>query len=164
MLWAEYSANILDMVGDTASSKDGLIKIAETILIPEKELIFTASRSGGPGGQNVNKVSTRVTLRFDLSGTSALSEKERAKIRSRLPTRVNKEGILRVVCQKHRSQSQNRKVVLDRFVELLEGALEEKPPRVKTRVSGSEKRRRLEEKTRRSRVKQLRSRRVSFDE
>ena len=164
MPWAEYSANILDMAVDAASSKDGMIKIAETILIPEKELIFTASRSGGPGGQNVNKVSTRVTLRFDLRGTSALSEKERVKIHSRLPTRVNKEGILRVVCQKHRSQSQNRKGAIDRFVELLEGALEEKPPRVKTRVKAAEKRRRLEEKSRRSRVKQLRSRRVSLDE
>lgn len=141
-----------------------MIQVAGTIFIPERELSFTASRSSGPGGQNVNKVSTRVTLLFDLNGTSALTEAEKVRIRARLPTRVNKEGMLRVVCQRHRSQSQNRSAAVDRFVSLLESALEEKPPRIKTRISRSEKRRRLEEKVHRSRIKQLRSKRVSFEE
>jgi ribosome-associated protein len=141
-----------------------MIKFGEARSIPEKEIRFTASRSGGPGGQNVNKVSTRVTLFFDIIGTSALSEEEKLKIRERLPTRVSKEGILRVVCRRHRSQAKNRKAAVNRLVELLETALDEKAPRVKAKVSDSMKRRRLEEKARRSRMKQLRSKPVSIDD
>jgi ribosome-associated protein len=141
-----------------------MIRISEEISIPEKELTWTATRSSGPGGQNVNKVSTRVTLFFDLKKTRTLSEEQKQRIRERLATRINKNGVLRVVCQSHRTQVKNRDGAIKRFVELLESALEEEAPRFKTKVSASEKRRRLEEKARRSRIKQLRSKPVVLDE
>ena len=152
------------MLSETALGSERMIRIGDGISIPEGELRFTAARSSGPGGQNVNKVSTRVTLLFDLFGSSALTEEMKQKICERFPTRVNKEGVLRVVCQRHRSQAKNRKGAIARFVELIEAALEEKTPRVKTRVSRSVKRRRLEEKSQRSRLKELRSKPISVDE
>jgi len=152
------------MLSETALGSERMIPIGDGISIPEGELRFTAARSSGPGGQNVNKVSTRVTLLFDLFGSSALTEEMKEKIFERFPTRVNKEGVLRVVCQRHRSQAKNRKGAIARFVELIEAALEEKAPRFKTRVSRSAKRRRLEEKAQRSRLKELRSKPISVDE
>ena len=141
-----------------------VIEFGEDLRIPEQELKFTASRSSGPGGQNVNKVSTRVTLSFDISGTKALTEEQKQRICTRLANRVNKEGVLKIVCQRHRSQAKNRKAVLARFGELLTTALREETPRVKTRVSSAAKQRRLEDKVRRSHVKELRSKSVSIDE
>lgn len=141
-----------------------MIPVGEKISIPEKELRFVATRSSGPGGQNVNKVSTRVTLLFDLEATDVLSEEQKMKIRERLATRVNKEGVLRVVCQCYRSQAKNRSLAINRFVKLLETALEKKNPRLRTKIPESDKRRRRDEKARRSRIKQLRSKLVSGDE
>jgi ribosome-associated protein len=152
---------MLDTPIEMSPGRDEVIRVGEKIRIPETELRFTASRSSGPGGQNVNKVNTRVTLFFDINQTSALAEEEKLKVREFLATRVNKQGVLRVVCQRHRSQAKNRKGAIVRFAELLEDALREKAPRVKTRISASAKRRRLEEKTRRSRRTQDTSRCIS---
>src|SRR5262245_26618746 len=95
------------------------------LAIPEHEVTFTASRSSGPGGQNVNKVSSRVTLTFDVSASTALSQEQKRRIVVRLATRINKEGILRIVSQKTRSQELNRSDALDRFSDLLRNALTE---------------------------------------
>ena len=140
------------------------LEINDQISIPEKELRFVATRSSGPGGQNVNKVSTRVTLLFDIESSRALSEELKQRIRERLPTRVNKKGVLRVICQRHRTQAKNRKGAIARFIELIRFALEESSPRKKTKVSNTVKQRRREAKIRRSRVKQLRSKPVSMDD
>lgn len=123
----------------------------------EKELKFKTSRSRGPGGQNVNKVSSRVMLLFDVDCSVSLSENQKILIRSRLENRINKDGILRVISQQHRTQLANRKAAIDRFSELLSEALKKQKIRRKTNLSRSAKRLRLEEKSRRSQLKQLRS-------
>jgi ribosome-associated protein len=134
-----------------------MIQITEKIEIPEQELIFTADRSSGPGGQNVNKVSTRVTLQFDLEHSPSLHPWQKQLIASRLGTRINKDGILRVVSQQTRSQAENRAAAIERFIELLKEALKRTPPRKKTKVPFSAKRKRLDEKKIHSQKKQQRS-------
>ena len=140
-----------------------MIPINDDLSISESDLAFSASRSSGPGGQNVNKVSTRVTLRFDLEASPDLSAEQKQRIRERLPTRVSKQGVLSVSAQRERSQSANREAALQRLVELLRRALEVDPERRPTRAPRGVERRRLEDKRRRSRLKRERSRRYTAD-
>jgi ribosome-associated protein len=129
----------------------------DALEIPDDELEFTTSRSSGPGGQNVNKVSTRVTLLWDVQHSASLSDQEREAVRNRLGGRINRNGILRVVSQRHRTQSANREAALARFADLISEALTEAPERVPTDVPMLVNKRRLEDKRRRSRVKQTRT-------
>jgi len=140
------------------------IEITETLSIPLCQLRFTASRSSGPGGQNVNKVNTRVTLWFDVVNSPSLSDRQKQLIRNHLPTRINKEGILRVVSQKHRTQASNRDEAIERFASLLRESLKEVMPRKKSTVPTAAMQRRLDEKKHRSRIKQGRSKRISWDD
>ena len=132
------------------------IRVNPRLTIPEREISFATSTSSGPGGQNVNKVETRVTLLFDVAASESLDPEQKAKIRDRLDTRINKAGVLRVVSQKHRSQTANRKAATERFAALLAEALEEVPRRKKTRPTRAARRRRLKKKRRRSEIKKLR--------
>jgi ribosome-associated protein len=132
--------------------------------IADDELQFTTSRSRGPGGQNVNKVSTRVTLLFDVENSPSLSDEQRELIRARLHGRINRAGILRVTSQRHRTQSANRDATIARFAALVAGALDEAPERVPTKVPQWVDERRLQEKRRRSRMKQERSLDLSDEE
>jgi len=141
-----------------------MIKIKEGILIGEDELSFTFSRSSKPGGQNVNKISSRVTLLFDVANSPRLSAEHKNRIMTRLRTRVNKDGILRVVAQRHRSQAANREVAVERFVELLQETLKPVKARKKTRISPAAKKRRLNGKKRRSRLKQDRAKHTDWKE
>jgi ribosome-associated protein len=134
-----------------------MIQITDQLFIPEDELRFTASRSGGPGGQNVNKVSSKVTLAFDVRNSTALSDEQKRKIAGKLPSRINKDGILQIASQKTRSQELNRADVLARFSDLLSTALTPQRERIKTRVSRAAKQERLNEKKKRSVTKQTRS-------
>ena len=134
-----------------------MIAIAPGLEIPETELEFVASRSGGPGGQNVNKVSTRVTLRFDLERSTALNPEQRRRIRAKLSQRINKDGVLQVTSQRTRSQEMNREDAVARFAELLQDALRQEKARVKTRATRVSKEERLREKKKRTVVKQSRS-------
>ena len=125
--------------------------------IREDELIFRASRSGGPGGQNVNKVNTRITLFFDVANCEGFSSTQKQRILSRLSTRADKNGVIRVVSQKFRTQKANRRVAVERLGELLRAALKTRPARKKTQIPYAVKQRRLEEKSRRSLLKRQRA-------
>jgi ribosome-associated protein len=135
-----------------------MIEITANLAIPEGELRFAASRAGGPGGQNVNKVATKVTLTFDVSRSPSLGEVQRARIRDRLATRITRDGVFHVVSQRHRTQGANRAAALERFVELLRDALAQDQPRVATRPTRVSKQRRVTEKKLRARVKATRRR------
>jgi len=139
-----------------------MIEIKDGVVISDDEFIFKASRSRGPGGQNVNKVSTRVTLFFDVANCQSLSDSQKGRILKRLRTRADKNGVLHIVSQRHRTQNANRRQAKERLVELLAGALAKRPVRKKTKVPASAIQRRLDEKKRRSGLKQQRTAKKGF--
>jgi len=122
----------------------------------EKELVLTAARSSGPGGQHVNKVNTRIELRFDVLASQALREEEKNKIMSTLSNRINKEGILILHSQSERSQHGNKIKVVERFFKLLGKALTPVKKRRTTHPTAASITRRLENKRFHSEKKQLR--------
>jgi ribosome-associated protein len=140
-----------------------MIEINRTLRIPESELTFTASHSSGPGGQNVNKTSTRVTLRFDVLGSLSLGEEQKALLFERLGGRINREGVLQVTSQQFRSQAMNRDNALGRFVSLLRAALKPLPPRRRTRPPAAAAERRLLSKKRQGQRKKERSSTGNWD-
>jgi ribosome-associated protein len=140
-----------------------MIDINQTLSIPESEVSYTASLSSGPGGQHVNKTSTRITLRFDVFGSPTLGEEQKAVLSRRLSGRINKEGVLQVTSQQFRSQTMNRDDALRRFVILLRGALQPRTPRKRTRPPRSAAERRLSAKKQRGERKRERSGPLSRD-
>jgi len=130
-----------------------MIRINDAVTIETGELDFEYARSSGPGGQNVNKVETKATLRFSLTDTNSLTQEQKDLVRERLPGRITKKDVLRVMCQRHRTREANRRECLERFAGLLAEALTEDPERRPTRVPRKTKRRRLENKKRRGRLK-----------
>jgi len=134
-----------------------VIHIMNGISIPDGEVTFTASRSGGPGGQNVNKVSSKVTLAFHVDGSAALSGDQKRRIAEKLAARINYDGILQVVSQRTRSQEMNRADAIERFAELLRQALTPRRARIKTGLPKTAKEQRLQEKRKHSVKKQIRS-------
>ena len=125
--------------------------------IPEVELTFTASRSGGPGGQHVNKVSTRITLVWDLAGSRSVSEEQRALLRRRLGKRVTDEGLVRLVVQTHRSQLANKEEARERLAELVARALAPRKRRRATAPTHGSREQRLAGKRRRGAIKRGRA-------
>ncbi len=134
-----------------------MIEIKEGVFISAEELVFKRSRSSGPGGQNVNKVNTRVTVFFDVSNCQSLSAAQKKRILKKLAGRADKNGVIRVASQRHRTQKANQNTAVERLRELLKQALTRKPVRKKTKVPFSAIQRRLEEKKRRSLLKKERS-------
>jgi ribosome-associated protein len=141
-----------------------MIDITDRIAIPDNEVTFTAARSSGPGGQHVNKVSSRITLYFDILASQSLSATQKQRLLSRLRTRISKDGVLRVVAQKHRSQAANRQAAVARFIELVQEALAPTPPRLPTTPSAVVQERRLQDKRQRSQQKQQRTTKIVWDE
>ena len=133
-----------------------MIDILPGIGISEHELTFSFERSPGPGGQNVNKTSTRVALHFDVYRSTSLSSTQKQQIRDSLATRINQDGVLRIVSSKERTQLANRRAAVHRFIELMTSAFHTPKPRRKTQVPVSAQKKRLEDKTRRGAEKQLR--------
>jgi ribosome-associated protein len=124
--------------------------------IASSEFMFSASRSRGPGGQNVNKVNTRVELRFNISSSSGLSEQEKERIFLKLKNRISSEGDLIIISQSERTQLMNRKKAEEKFFRLLAEALTEKPQRKPTRATEASKVKRIEKKKKRGMIKKLR--------
>jgi ribosome-associated protein len=110
------------------------------------EFVFQMSRSSGPGGQNVNKVNTRVELRFDVTSSGLLTEEEKLKIITRLATRINKNGVLILASQSERSMVGNKEKVIERFHDLLKKALRPEKKRKKTQPTHASRVRRLNNK------------------
>ena len=134
-----------------------MIRTSRGIFIAEDELVFKFSRGGGPGGQNVNKVNTRVTVLFDAANSRSFSDVQKERILKGLASRADKDGVIRVVSQRYRTQKANREAAVERLEELLRGALKKKAVRKKTRVPEAAKRERLEEKKRRGFLKKQRA-------
>lgn len=134
---------------------DGL-EVGSSIVIPEVELRWRFSRSSGPGGQGVNTTDSRVELIFDVAASTAFTERERARVLTRLSTRLV-EGVLTVVAAEYRSQLRNRAAARIRLAAMLRDALAPDPPlRRPTRPSRSARERRLTDKRRRTLTKRLR--------
>ena len=132
------------------------LDLGNGIVVPAPLLRAATSRSGGPGGQNVNKVESRVTIEVEVDALP-LTDEQKMLVRTRLAGRINRDGVLRVTSQAERSQLLNRDRALARMEELLRAAIEEQRPRKKTRTSKAQKQRRLEEKKKRGLTKKLRT-------
>jgi len=132
--------------------------INDRVRLPLAELTYRASRSGGPGGQHVNTSSTRIELRWDLAGSPSLTETDRARALSRLASRLDSTGCLRLVSSGTRSQLQNRQEVTQRFRKILADALRIPKRRKKTRPPRAAVERRLATKKKRAQLKRERRR------
>jgi len=136
-----------------------MIRVSDTIELDERELEERFVLASGPGGQNVNKVSTAVELRFDVRNSPALPEPVRARLERLAGRRLTKEGVLVLLAQRYRDQVRNRQDALDRLLALIRQAAEPPPPpRKRTRPTRASRERRLEGKARRSGVKAKRGR------
>ena len=135
------------------------LEITRTLSIPMAELRVSFSRSSGAGGQHVNKVSTRVEMRFDVARSGTLSEGQRAMLLKRLVSRLTATGVLVVNSDRHRTQGQNREDCQERLAAILAQALKPPPPkRRKTRPGRAAQRRRLDAKKRQGEKKSSRRR------
>jgi ribosome-associated protein len=129
------------------------IPVTDGIAIPRSELVYRASRAGGAGGQHVNTSSTRIELLWAFEQSSVLSEAEKARVRSKLGSRIDADGSLRVVAANRRSQLQNRGAAEERLAALVRGAMHVPTVRRKTKPTKASKEARISEKKRRSQIK-----------
>jgi len=134
------------------------IYITDTIYIDDEELQFKALTSSGPGGQNVNKNMTAIQLRFDITACHHLPHNVQQRLIYLGGSRVNNEYQLVITARRHRSQARNKREALERLIQLLQKAAEERKPRLKKRRSLVANQNRLEQKRRRSESKSLRRR------
>jgi ribosome-associated protein len=129
--------------------------VPDQVTIPEDELQFSAIRASGPGGQNVNKVSTAVHLRFDIRASS-LPDDSKARLLQFSDQRISSDGVIVIKARRFRSQEKNRADALQKLQDLVGRALAQKAPRKATRPGKNARKRRVDSKTRRGQIKQLR--------
>ena len=133
-----------------------LIPINCHLFLDDSEIEESFVRASGPGGQNVNKVSSAVQLRFDLSGSRSLPEEVRERLARLAGRRLTREGVIVIIAQRYRTQERNRQDALDRLIALVRRAAEPPTPRRPTKPSRAAKERRLQAKAKRSAIKELR--------
>ena len=143
-------------------SKD--LVINDRVTVPARDLSWTASRASGPGGQNVNKVATKVTLRFDLRGTEALTRAQKGRLRKLAGRRIDAQGALTINAQAERSQRQNLERARDGLRKLVRKALVPPKRRVETKPTRASRRKRLENKRRRGDQKKARGKVSQVDD
>jgi ribosome-associated protein len=140
-----------------------MIQVTESITIDDAELIESFVRSSGPGGQNVNKVSSAVQLRFDVRHSPSLPNDVAVRLMRLAGKRLTKEGVIVIVAQAHRDQTRNRAEARERLFELIRQAAVRPVPRRATKVPKAQKRARLEGKKHRSAIKSMRRGKPSFE-
>jgi len=133
-----------------------MIQITRTIAIDEREIEESFIRASGPGGQNVNKLSTAVQLRFDAARSPALTDEVRARLVRLAGRRMTRDGVLVITAQRHRTQARNRDEALERMIELVRLAAVAPRPRRPTKPSVASRRKRVESKKHRAGIKRLR--------
>ncbi len=130
------------------------IDIAPGVRIPETELLLRAITGSGPGGQHVNRSATRIELRWNVRMSRALNDAQRARVMQKLASRLDSEGMLRIVAGEYRSQQQNRRAAIERLISVVSRALVVPPSRKATRPTRASVERRLDDKRRRADTKQ----------
>ena len=142
-------------------AREGVLEVSPAVGIPRTELVYRASRAGGPGGQHVNTSSTRIELLWNVLTTTALDPEVRDRVAERLATKLDGEGWVRIVSASSRSQGQNREAAEERLVAMIRGALVVRKKRKPTKPTFGSKQARLQGKKKRGDVKRLR--RPDFD-
>jgi ribosome-associated protein len=153
-------ARVVPLVTMTGSSRTSPPRGPGSFTIPEYELAFSFARSGGPGGQNVNKVETKVTVTFDFSNSTALTWEQKGRLGNHpsVVQNLNAEGCIAITSQAHRSQALNREDAIERLHELVRQALRPRRKRIPTRKTKASQRKRVDEKKVRGRSKATRRR------